>query len=138
MNEYDDWIFAYPAGLQEHNSIRNVSNFGSSWNINTHYFMDLVSDIVRFYLFTYSLYMCVCVDLCHSGRIRGQILPTQIQPHNIRMQDSLCWSWSTLFQVTKNRKSCILNTFCPSIKHAQNSHPSSNYIYIYIKRERKM
>ena len=50
------------------------------------------------------------IDLSHSRRIRGRILPTQIQPYDIRMQDPLRWGWSTLFQVIKNQKSCILNT----------------------------
>ena len=30
---------------------------------------------------------------------------------------------TTLFQATKNKKSYILNTFCPSIKLAQNGRP---------------
>ena len=40
-----------------------------------------------------SMYVCVYIwrerDLCHSGRYRGRILPTQIQPYDIRMQDPL-------------------------------------------------
>jgi len=28
-------------------------------------------------------------DLCHSERIRARILPTQIQPSDIRIQDPL-------------------------------------------------
>ena len=41
------------------------------------------------------IYICVCmyththIDLCHSKMIRGQIVPTQIQLYDIRMQDSL-------------------------------------------------
>jgi len=38
--------------------------------------------------------------LVTSGRIWGRILPTQIQPYFIWMQDPFWWSWSTLFQVT--------------------------------------
>ena len=37
------------------------------------------------------------IDLCHFERIRGRILPTQIQSYHIRMQDLLRWGWSTLF-----------------------------------------
>jgi len=54
--------------------------------------------------------------LCHSRTIWSRILPIKIQPYNNRMQDSFRLSRSTIFQVTKIQKSCILNIFCPSIK----------------------
>jgi len=55
-------------------------------------------------------------DLGHSGRIRGRILPTQIQPYVNWIQDPLRWSWPILFQISINKKSSILNTYCPCIK----------------------
>ena len=41
------------------------------------------------------------IELWHSGKIQDRILPIQIQPYDIRMQDPFHWSWSTLFQVTR-------------------------------------
>jgi len=35
------------------------------------------------YIYAYN-YICDEIDLCHSGRIRGQILPTQIRHSNTR------------------------------------------------------
>ena len=58
-------------------------------------------------------YLYVEIDICHSRRIGGRIFFTQIQFYDIRMQDPLRWSWSILFQVTKNQKSYILNIFFP-------------------------
>ena len=40
-------------------------------------------------------------------------LLTQIQPYDIRMQDPLYWSWSTLFQVIKNKKNHIFICLFP-------------------------
>ena len=56
-----------------------------------------------------SISLSICV--CHFGRIRGRILPTQIQPYDILIQDPLGWNWSTLFELTINQKSSILNFF---------------------------
>jgi len=55
-------------------------------------------------------------DLCHSWRIWGRILPAQVQPYDILIQDPLRWSWSILFEVGINQKLSILKTFCPCIK----------------------
>ena len=48
-----------------------------------------------------------------EGFEEGWILPSQIQPYDIRMQDPFCWSWSTLFQVTKNKKIMYFEYFLP-------------------------
>ena len=60
--------------------------------------------------------VCVCMDLCSSGRIRARILSTQIQSYIIRIEDPFRWSWFILFQVSINQKSSILITFCSCIK----------------------
>ena len=55
---------------------------------------------------------------------------TQIQPSDIRIQDSLRWSWPILFQVSINQKSRVLNTFCPSIKSAKWTSENSELVRI--------
>ena len=54
-----------------------------------------------------------------EGRKCVWIVPTQIQPSDIRIQDPLCWSWSILFQISINQKSSVLNTFYSSTSDAK-------------------
>ena len=67
------------------------------------------------HVYLYLCHMIICIerDLGHFWRIRGRILPTQIQCYDIWMQDPLRWSWSTLFQVTKNKKIMYFKYFLP-------------------------
>ena len=71
-------------------------------------------------------------DVCHSKRIWGRILPSQIPTSDIRIQDPQRWSWSILFQVFINQKSSVLNTFCSCIKYRKTDGLNSELVSLTV------